>query len=257
MVNTILQTIWVNSRSFTLLLLTFILSLYVAWMANAQLGYGYSWLYHAYAIEEHIEKYAPQNRYRRNYQLTDVSEHKHHFQQIVDAVHNDGEGLAAINYSTSMGAVVLLHQAEVVHLQDVANLINQIHRLALVCFILWLILFIYQQNMLIKRPELVASKMGLLLVSLVLSGIIAIVFASFGAKEIFYQLHIWIFPNNHQWFFYYQESLMSTLMKAPDLFAGIALQILLLALVFFGSLLVVYTRVSKKVKRMLKKEPGC
>jgi hypothetical protein len=54
-----------------------------------------------------------------------------------------------------------------------------------------------------------------------------------GAKKVFYQLHVWIFPEGHQWFFYYQESLMSTLMKAPDLFAGIGIAIFLGAILLF------------------------
>ena len=51
-----------------------------------------------------------------------------------------------------------------------------------------------------------------------------------GPTEVFYQFHIWLFPADHQWFFYWQESLMSTLMKAPALFGGIALAIALGAL---------------------------
>ena len=39
---------------------------------------------------------------------------------------------------------------------------------------------------------------------------------------MFYQFHIWLFPADHEWFFYWQDSLMSTLMKAPVLFGGIA-----------------------------------
>jgi hypothetical protein len=50
-------------------------------------------------------------------------------------------------------------------------------------------------------------------------------------------MHILVFPDDHQWFFYYQDSLMSTLMKAPDLFAGIAIQIVLVGLVLYGVML--------------------
>jgi hypothetical protein len=50
-------------------------------------------------------------------------------------------------------------------------------------------------------------------------------------------MHIFVFPDNHQWFFYYQDSLMSTLMKAPDLFAGIAIQIVLVGLILYGVML--------------------
>ncbi len=43
-----------------------------------------------------------------------------------------------------------------------------------------------------------------------------------GPEAVFYQFHIWLFPADHEWFFYWQDSLMSTLMKAPVLFGGIA-----------------------------------
>ena len=49
-------------------------------------------------------------------------------------------------------------------------------------------------------------------------------------RDRFYALHEWIFPDNHQWFFYYQESLMTVLMKAPDLFGAISVLIALLAI---------------------------
>ena len=45
--------------------------------------------------------------------------------------------------------------------------------------------------------------------------------ALIGFEAVFYQLHEWVFPANNQWFFYYQESLMTTLMQAPNLFAYI------------------------------------
>jgi hypothetical protein len=51
-----------------------------------------------------------------------------------------------------------------------------------------------------------------------------------GPTQVFYQFHLWIFPADHQWFFYWQDSLMSTLMKAPVLFGGIAAVIALGAL---------------------------
>lgn len=46
-----------------------------------------------------------------------------------------------------------------------------------------------------------------------------------GPTRVFYTLHEWVFPSDHQWMFSYQESLMTTLMKAPDLFAAIAVAV--------------------------------
>ena len=54
---------------------------------------------------------------------------------------------------------------------------------------------------------------------------------------MFYQVHVGICPAEHQWFFYYQESLMTTLMHAPQLFGVIAVAIIALALLLYGLLL--------------------
>jgi len=70
---------------------------------------------------------------------------------------------------------------------------------------------------------------------------IAVILA-IGAKTVFYKLHTWIFPPGHQWFFYYQDSLMTTLMKAPVLFAGIAAEWLVLTIALFVALVAACVR---------------
>ncbi|MDZ7747429.1 MAG: hypothetical protein U5K43_00040 [Halofilum sp. (in: g-proteobacteria)] len=52
-----------------------------------------------------------------------------------------------------------------------------------------------------------------------------------GPVDLFYWLHEQVFPPDHQWFFHYQESLMSMMMRAPDLFGAIAVLWLALTLV--------------------------
>lgn len=227
-----LAIIWVNVRLFLLLLLAGVLALYLSWLVNAQLGYGYTWLYHLYQTDKHIEKYAPQNRFRDDFEYTSITQHKAIFQSIVDSVHNDGKGLEQIRYQVHGKEQALLHQAEIIHLQDVAALINNIHKFAAVCLVLFLGLSISHRRW--PGGGINASNKGMLSVALILLGVIITVFWAYGAKQIFYQMHIWIFPKDHQWFFYYQDSLMSTLMKAPDLFAGIAIQITLLAIFIFA-----------------------
>lgn len=230
-----------NARGFLLILLTLILSLYASWMLNAQVGYGYSWLYQAYKIDQHIEKFAPQNRFRQHFALTSQQQHKDIFQQIVNSVHNDGVGLEVISYDfalsdqsqlshqSSKTVVPFLHSAEIVHLQDVAHLINRIHRLAAILACVWLALLVLNFYSAVKASvKGIAAVFSLLLMAIVL------LFIWVGATEIFYQLHVWIFPANNQWFFYYQDSLMSTLMKAPDLFGGMAVQIVLLGVIIFA-----------------------
>lgn len=52
--------------------------------------------------------------------------------------------------------------------------------------------------------------------------LIALIVFALGPIAVFYWFHEQVFPEGHQWFFYYQDSLMTTLMKAPDIFAFIA-----------------------------------
>lgn len=228
-----------NIRSFLLLFIGFILALYTSWMVSASLGYGYSWWYGFYDSEQHIAHYAPQNRYRQGFETTTVAEHKQLFQQIVNSVHNDGEGLIDIHYSYGDQQIPLLHKAEVVHLQDVANLINKLHLMSLFLAIIFILLYVRHIVCLRRFGNLTRGR-GQILIVAALAAIITIVFLIFGAKTIFYQMHVLIFPPDHQWFFYYQDSLMSTMMKAPDLFAGIALQILLPGCVFFALALLLH-----------------
>jgi hypothetical protein len=240
-----MNKILLNGRVFSLLLLALVLSLYGAWMVNAQLGYGYSWLYEFYETEQHISRYAPQNKYRTGFETTSVDVHKEVFQHIVDSVHANGVGLESINYQYQGQSIPLLHQAELIHLQDVARRINNIHYIAWVCGGLFIIGLLAEYRHQHKHKSR-ASSLGILTVFSLLAVLITAMFLIWGAKAIFYQLHIMIFPADHQWFFYYQDSLMSTLMKAPDLFAGITVQIVLLALVFYVFILAGMQRLLKR-----------
>lgn len=222
-----------NLRAFFLLLLGFILALYAGWMITASFGYGYSYWYGFYDSEQHIAQYAPQNKYRQGFDTTSESDHKALFQKIVESVHSDGKGLQDIHYAYKGVAIPLLHNAEIVHLQDVANLINQLHVMSIALLFVFLALYVWHLTSLRRNGNLISAQNQLAIVTM-LTGFIIVTFLIFGAKEIFYQMHILIFPDDHQWFFYYQDSLMSTLMKAPDLFAGIAVQILATAVVVFG-----------------------
>ena len=71
---------------------------------------------------------------------------------------------------------------------------------------------------------------------------LALVF-SIGPKAVFYQLHVWIFPGRESVVLLLQDSLMSTLMKAPPyLFGGIGAAIA--GGLFFGLALWLLRRVS-------------
>lgn len=213
---------------FLALLGGFITSLALGWLLQAKQNYNYGFWYDWYGIGAHIEHFGPQNRFISGLELLDKAAHVQLFDAISMAVHQQGNGLADIHFDRAGQSVALLRQAEIIHLQDVANLIDVLHRAALVIAIVTVLLL---AGLLWRRtaPHWKQQLFWLLgLLAVTAGGVLMI-----GPKAVFYQLHVWIFPDNHQWFFYYQESLMSTLMKAPVLFGGIALAIIGGGLLFF------------------------
>lgn len=198
--------------------LLFALSL--AWCLLASNHFGYGFWHDNTGIAEAITKYAPQNKYKKGFEHTTREDRVAMFADINWAIHNGGEGLKDITYETpsSGGPQVLLREPEVVHLQDVANLIDVMFYPMVYGLFAWpvfCVLGIRQRQL----PSPVGQVTVLGGVS-VLGGLIILII---GAEKVFNQLHIWVFPDNHQWFFYYQESLMSTMMYAPNLFGWIAL----------------------------------
>src|SRR5690606_20238475 len=67
-------------------------------------------------------------------------------------------------------------------------------------------------------PALKKILLGFLFVLVILALTVLLI----GTTKVFYWLHIKVFPDEHEWFFFYQDSLMTTLMKAPDLFGFIS-----------------------------------
>ena len=219
---------------------TLILSLYISWMTLANVNFGYG-IWHDYAgIGENIEQYAPQNKFRHHFETTDADTHKRLFSEIVTAIHHQGQGLRALSYRhpTKPIALPLLHTAEIVHLTDVANLIEFLKKIGWGILLVWAALTAF---LMMGRQPFPTPQKSLLNVGLGVL-ILAVPITIVGIKKVFYQLHIWIFPEDHQWFFYYQDSLMSTMMKAPDLFAYIGLSLGGVALLIFVILLKLFNR---------------
>lgn len=216
---------------FTCQLLTLAL---LSWHLMAQFHFAYPLGYQWLGLGETIAKFSPLNRYKRDFEFTSQSEHWRLFGEISDAIQSSGKGLAEISYTLQDGRpTALMHEAEIVHLQDVANLVDGFYRLGFLALILWgiLVFIVYQRKMEFPatRRILAGFMVGLAAIAAVLWGV--------GPKKLFYWLHVQVFPDGHQWFFYYNESLMTTLMKAPDIFAFIGLLLLLsFALFWFATL---------------------
>ncbi|PCK08799.1 MAG: DUF1461 domain-containing protein [Alteromonadaceae bacterium] len=210
----------VRTLDFSYGVLSMVFALVVAWLVLMPFDFLYGLFHDVAGIREGIEQYAPLNRYREGFELTDRAQRLELFHQISLSVHNSGKGLADIVYVTQAKAEpqLLLREPEVQHLQDVAQLIDWLKPVVLVAVLAWLILTVKFFRRREGFPALRHQVLGLGVFALTIVLVLGVV----GAEKVFNTLHEWIFPGDHQWFFYYQDSLMSTMMLAPVLFAWIA-----------------------------------
>ncbi len=212
-------------------LMTFLISLALAWFVMLNFNFFYGVWHDHGGIKEGIEKFGPQNRYKPGFADTTKAQREGLFREIAHAIHNDGRGLAEINYQSpsSGGEQLLLREPEVVHLQDVANLINVMSKLLIASSVIWLGvvgIHIRRFRNIPKISEQISCIAGLL-------AVVGVVLIFAGPENVFNTLHVWVFPSEHQWHFFYQESLMSTMMFAPLLFAWIAGAWVILSLIVF------------------------
>ncbi|WP_111656610.1 DUF1461 domain-containing protein [Isoalcanivorax indicus] len=193
------------------------LALALVWWLFSRVDYGYPLWYSVLAIDEHIATYAPQNPKRPGFAELDAQAHAEAFRAIRKAVHAHGEGLAQITYAGPHGQTLpLLIETEVAHLQDVAVLLSRAALASLILVLVWLPAAWATRRLTLPSWRSRGASAALLATPLLLWLLIA------GPKAVFYQFHIWFFPPENPWFFYWEESLMSTLMKAPYLFGAIA-----------------------------------
>jgi len=211
-----------------------IIAFFIAWIVMFKVDFLYSTFYDLLSIDETVTEFAPQNYYKKGFEFTSKEKHLSVFSEIVTAIHNDGKGLAKISYTYTNEkqqerTSTFLHKAEVIHLQDVAHLLNFLLKVVLGFTLVWCVIsftFIYQKKSL---PSFKSQLKSILL----FIGITLLVVLILGPQKIFYWLHTVIFPADNQWFFYYQDSLMTTMMKAPILFAPISIVLVVLALIVF------------------------
>ena len=208
-----------------------IVALWLAWLALAAVDFLYPLAYGGLDIGTTLQTYVPQNRFgKQDYPVSDMAQHMQHFAAISHAIHFQGAGLAQLSYQDAQGKLLgqLLTKDEVLHLQDVASLVSAgtvLGAMVTLLWLAWLGLAVQRGWRLPALPELLG---GSAVVLLALGALLWLV----GFETVFYTLHTWIFPADHAWFFYYQDSLMSSLMQAPHLFAVIGVAWLLLSLMF-------------------------
>ena len=227
----------------------FATSFYLAWQLSANTNFMYAYWYEVIDIRQTIEKYGPYNKNRREFETTTKIEQVRLFSEIVYSIQNQGRGLQEIEYRNFKGEVIdtFLTPAEIIHLTDVANLVSSfrfliIFGMLLTITSLLLIIFFKSEVMMIKQ-HLIG---GIVFILIIVSIIVAL-----GPTKIFYAGHELIFPDDHQWFFYYEDSLMSTMMKAPILFGPIAIQLLLITIIFWIFLLKIIQKLESKLNQKI------
>lgn len=217
----------------------------LAWHLLAQWHFAYPLGYQLLNLAPHIAEYAPQNRFRSGFEHTSPEEHWRLFGEITDAVQDSGKGLSAISYSQPSGEKIpLMHEAEIVHLQDVANLIDRLYFTGIVAWMVYIGCWLWIVKRGLTKPSskavLVGFGAGIAVCATAVLGI--------GPTAVFYWLHEVIFPPGHPWFFYYQDSLMTTLMKAPDIFAFIGLLLVGMLAVLWVLVTLIGNRLSTHLK---------
>jgi uncharacterized membrane protein len=211
-----------------------VFSLGLSWQVNKSVNFFYSFWYPKLNIEQTIKTYVPQNTQgKQDFAKTTSEQHQQSFSEIVDKIHNNASELPQLSYlNEEQQKRILLTSAEVLHLQDVSELITKLRIISAVNLLLLLCTagIIYQMKL--PKPQRKSQYIAVTVPSVLL----IVSFSIYGFNDIFYYLHTVVFPDNHQWFFYYQESLMSSLMKAPDLFAAIGLSLVIITFIFYWGL---------------------
>ena len=183
-------------------------------------------------IESHIAEFAPQNRQNRNnFELTSKNERIRIVGEILRTVNSKGVGLETIKYFNTDGVPVnlFLTLAEVEHLEDVSVLVHFMNSIAFILIIIFIIIFSLAWRYKTTTPSLLMLTCSMASFVIITTG--CIIFT--GPQIVFNELHGWVFGDKSEWHFYYQDSLMTTLLKAPDTFATMAILMAAIALIFW------------------------
>lgn len=204
----------------------------LAWHVLAQIDFAYPVGYAVLDIDETIEEFGPRNRYRSDFGKTEREQHYRLFGAIVDGIQNEGAGLAEIRYPLADGSrATLLRDPEREHLQDVARIVNHFYLAGFMAGVLLtgLLIYSFRRHQRPPKPRRILSTFGALL------ALGALALWAIGPVRVFYWFHLYAFPADKPWYFYYEDSLMTTLMKAPDLFGFIGALLLVLTLLIWSS----------------------
>jgi hypothetical protein len=219
-------------KSSILAIAVFFICLVLSWHFLSKANFFFDTLYDMHQIESHIAEFAPQNRQNRiNFELTSKNERIRIVGKILRTVNSKGVGLETIKYFNTDGVPVnlFLTLAEVEHLKDVSVLVHLMNSIAFILMIIFIIIFSLAWRYKTTTPSLLMLTCSMVGFVIIATGCIIFI----GPQIVFNELHEWVFADKSEWHFYYQDSLMTTLLKAPDTFATMAILMTAIALIFW------------------------
>ena len=210
--------------NFGLTIALLISCLYMSWQILSQANFLYDQIYDHNDLENHINEFAALNRNgKESFALTDKAERVQIFNDIAQEINTGGEGLAAISF-VGIGettSVPFLIGEERDHLQDVANLVTSLKPLGAILASALIAFYGFCWYYKVSRYQYFWRPSGIVILLLQIAAVaalcVAITFA-LGPQQTFYLLHEWAFSDKAQWFFYFEDSLMTTLM--PEVVFG-------------------------------------
>jgi lipoprotein signal peptidase len=208
---------------------------YVSWQVLSQVNFLYSSIYQHNKLEAHINEFAPLNRNNKeSFGRTTNVERIRVFNDIAYEINSGGEGLSKISYTYpgSEAPTIFLIDEEKDHLLDVANLVAKLKPIGAAVATLLIIFYgvcwyykVSQYRYLWRPAGVISSLLKILSITALLVGMTYVI----GPQKTFYLLHEWAFSDKAQWYFYFEDSLMTTLM--PEVvFANIAVLLILITL---------------------------
>ena len=218
--------------SFALATAVLFICLVFSWHFLSKVNFFFNRLYDLHKIESHINEFAPQNRQNRNnFEHTSKDERVRIVGEILRTVNANGVGLKTIQYFNTDGVPInlFLTLEEVDHLEDVSVLVQSMNNLAFIFIIILIIITLMAWRYKRAPPSLLMLICSMASFVVIITGSIIFI----GPLEVFNKLHELVFANKSQWHFYYQDSLMTTLLKAPDTFASMAVLLTAIALIFW------------------------
>ena len=213
--------------NFGLTLALLVSCLYVSWQVLSQVNFLYDQIYEHNNLEAHVNEFAPLNRNQKeSFALTNKAERVRVFSEIAREINAGGGSLGSITYTPegADAATPFLIEAEHDHLEDVANLVSSLKPVGAAVASLLIAFYAFCWYYKVSRYQYFWRPSGVFVSLFQIGAVAAICVAvtfALGPQQTFYLLHEWAFSDKAQWFFYFEDSLMTTLM--PEVvFANIA-----------------------------------